>query len=164
MSSHVLPLLGALRRIAQSLDSYSKAIEHSAGLTLPQLLLLEALRNETAPITAGRLADRVSLTQGTVTSILDRLEDRGLVARTRALEDRRRVLVTLTPRGRDRLGAAPALMRDDFVRGFAALPEAEREALLAAVERIGSLMRTEPVPAVAATPEVRAGEWMDQPS
>ncbi|WP_169577597.1 MarR family winged helix-turn-helix transcriptional regulator [Sinimarinibacterium sp. CAU 1509] len=164
MSSHVLPLLGALRRIAQSLDSYSKAIEHSAGLTLPQLLLLEALRNETAPITAGRLADRVSLTQGTVTSILDRLEDRGLIARMRAIEDRRRVLVTLTPQGRDRLNVAPALMRDDFVRGFAALPEAEREALLAAVERIGSLMRTEPHSEARGVSVPQASELMDQPN
>ncbi len=161
MSSHVLPLLGALRRIAQSLDSYSKAIEHSAGLTLPQLLLLEALRNEPAPITAGRLADRVSLTQGTVTSILDRLEDRGLIARTRAVEDRRRVLVNLTPGGRERLGVAPALMRDDFVRGFAALPEAEREALLAAVERIGSLMRTEPQPVARGASARRANDLVD---
>ncbi|MES0873053.1 MarR family winged helix-turn-helix transcriptional regulator [Sinimarinibacterium thermocellulolyticum] len=142
MSPDTLHLLGALRRIAQSLDTYSKTIEHESGLTLPQLLLLEALRDEREPPTAGRLAQRVSLTQGTVTSILDRLEARGLLRRARANDDRRRVLVTLTPRGRSLLAKAPPLMHADFLRGFAALGASERAGLLDAVDRIAALMRS----------------------
>lgn len=142
MSPDTLHLLGALRRIAQSLDTYSKTLEHDAGLTLPQLLLLEALRTETEPPTAGRLAQSVSLTQGTVTSILDRLEARALVRRTRADDDRRRVLVALTPRGRALLLKAPPLMHADFLRGFAALSTAERTSLLMSVDRIAALMRS----------------------
>jgi DNA-binding MarR family transcriptional regulator len=142
MSPDTLHLLGALRRIAQSLDTYSKTIEHDAGLTLPQLLLLEALRSDGDALTAGRLAQRVSLTQGTVTSILDRLEARGLVRRTRANDDRRRVLVALTPRGRSLLAKAPPLMHADFLRGFAALSSVDRAGLLDAVDRIAALMRS----------------------
>ncbi|MGB1560243.1 MAG: MarR family winged helix-turn-helix transcriptional regulator [Sinimarinibacterium flocculans] len=142
MSPDTLHLLGALRRIAQSLDTYSKTIEHDAGLTLPQLLLLEALRSDGDAPTAGRLAQRVSLTQGTVTSILDRLEARGLVRRSRANDDRRRVLVALTPRGRSLLGKAPPLMHADFLRGFAALTTSDRAGLLDAVDRIAALMRS----------------------
>jgi DNA-binding MarR family transcriptional regulator len=142
MSPDTLHLLGALRRIAQSLDTYSKTIEHEAGLTLPQLLLLEALRSEDEPPTAGRLAQRVSLTQGTVTSILDRLEARGLIRRTRSDDDRRRVIVTLTSRGRSLLAKAPPLMHADFLRGFSALTVDDRAGLLAAVDRIAALMRS----------------------
>lgn len=141
MSPDTLHLLGALRRIAQSLDTYSKTIEHEAGLTLPQLLLLEALRSEAEPPTTGRLAQRVSLTQGTVTSILDRLEVRGLVRRTRSDDDRRRVLVALTSRGRSLLGKAPPLMHADFLRGFAALAAHDRSELLDAIDRVAALMR-----------------------
>ena len=143
MSPDTLHLLGALRRIAQSLDTYSKTIEHESGLTLPQLLLLEALRSEIEPPTAGRLAQRVSLTQGTVTSILDRLEARGLIRRTRSDDDRRRVLVALTARGRGLLGRAPPLMHADFLRGFSALAAHDRHGLLDAIDRIAALMRSE---------------------
>jgi DNA-binding MarR family transcriptional regulator len=142
MSPDILHLLGALRRISQSLDTYSKTIEHDAGLTLPQLLLLEALRGEPEPPTAGRLAQRVSLSQGTVTSILDRLEARNLVRRTRADDDRRRVLVALTVRGRNLLQKAPPLMHAEFVQGFAALGSDDRDALLHAVDRVAALMRS----------------------
>jgi DNA-binding MarR family transcriptional regulator len=152
MPIELLQLLGALRRIAQSLDTYSKTIEHEAGLTLPQLLLLEALRAEPEPPTAGRLAQRVSLTQGTVTSILDRLEVRALVRRTRAVDDRRRVLVALTARGRNLLQKAPPLMHAEFLRGFAALGADERAALLQSVDRVAALMRSED-PSPASRPE-----------
>ncbi len=152
MSAQTLQLIGALRRISQSLDSHSKFIEHSAGLTLPQLLLLEALRREPDPLTAGRLAQQVSLTQGTVTSILDRLEDRGLIHRGRAADDRRRVLVTLTPLGHAKLDSAPPLMHADFLRRFDALAETERDLLLQTLEQIAALMRVGE-PAAPTTPK-----------
>lgn len=145
MPTPSLQLLGALRRITQSLDTYSKAIEHSAGMTLPQLLVLEALRDDDT-LSAGRLAERVSLTQGTVTSILDRLESRGWIERVRATEDRRRVMVALTQAGRERLQAAPSLMRDEVMQEFARMDDDERQALLDAVERVAALMRKAAAP------------------
>src|SRR5690606_4770677 len=105
------------------------------------LLLLEALRSADAPPSAGRLAQQVSLTQGTVTSILDRLEARQLVRRVRSDEDRRQVLVVLTARGAALLKRAPPPMHAEFIRGFKVLPAAERRALLAAIDRTADLMR-----------------------
>ncbi|MEW6166158.1 MAG: MarR family transcriptional regulator [Pseudomonadota bacterium] len=141
MPPDILQLVGALRRIGQSLDTHSKTIEADAGVTLPQLLLLEALHAEPEPPTAGRLAQRVSLSQGTVTSILDRLEARGLVRRTRSEADRRRVLVQLTVAGRSAHAAAPPLLHADFIRGFSMLAADERGRLLDAVDRIAEMMR-----------------------
>jgi DNA-binding MarR family transcriptional regulator len=54
----------------------------------------------TAGLTIGELADILLLQQPTVTRIVDRIEKDGLVARKSASDDRRRVIVTLTPRGR----------------------------------------------------------------
>ena len=48
-------------------------------------------------ITAGELAVAVGLSPGAVTTVLDRLEKRGFVTRTRDPEDRRRVTLRLTP-------------------------------------------------------------------
>jgi DNA-binding MarR family transcriptional regulator len=47
-------------------------------------------------LTAGELASAVGLSPGAVTTALDRLEQRGLVRRTRDSEDRRRVTVEMT--------------------------------------------------------------------
>jgi DNA-binding MarR family transcriptional regulator len=51
-------------------------------------------------ITAGRLAEESGLTTGAVTAMIDRLERAGHVRRVRDEEDRRRVLVEVTPRTR----------------------------------------------------------------
>jgi DNA-binding MarR family transcriptional regulator len=48
-------------------------------------------------LTAGELAAAVGLTPGAVTTVLDRLEKRGFVTRTRDPEDRRRVTLKPTP-------------------------------------------------------------------
>lgn len=56
-------------------------------------------------ITAGRLAEESGLTTGAVTAMIDRLEAAGYVRRVRDREDRRRVLVDLTPRARRAGGA-----------------------------------------------------------
>jgi DNA-binding MarR family transcriptional regulator len=137
----MLRVVSALRRIAQAMDSHSKWLEGHARLTVPQLLVLEALRHEAAALTAGALAERVSLTQGTVTSILDRLEAKSLITRVRATEDRRRVLVALTREGQEAIRVAPPLMQAQFTRAFEDLPKQERESLTRALERVAELVK-----------------------
>ncbi|NKF21095.1 MarR family winged helix-turn-helix transcriptional regulator [Solimonas marina] len=146
MTDTVLPLLSALRRISQSLDSYSKLIEARAGMSLPQRLLLEALLQSATPVSAGDLARKLSLTQGTVTIILDRLVTRGLVERRRAADDRRRVLVSLTAEGLRRAQQAPPLMADTFLKSFNRLSDSERNLLLASVTQLAALMRADDAP------------------
>jgi DNA-binding MarR family transcriptional regulator len=48
-------------------------------------------------LTAGELAEAVGLSPGAVTAVLDRLEERGLVTRSRDPDDRRRVTLRMTP-------------------------------------------------------------------
>jgi DNA-binding MarR family transcriptional regulator len=54
------------------------------------------------PITAGKLAERSGLTTAAVTAVLDRMEEAGYLRRLRDADDRRRVLVELTPLARKR--------------------------------------------------------------
>ncbi|WP_317153631.1 MarR family winged helix-turn-helix transcriptional regulator [Sphingopyxis indica] len=69
------------------------------GLTYPQYLVMLVLWKE-APLTVGSLGDRLHLDSGTLTPLLKRMELADLVTRTRDVEDERRVLIDLTPRGR----------------------------------------------------------------
>src|SRR3546814_2119677 len=97
-----------------SSDLHSKQLAREVGLTTPQVVLLQAVR-DLGEVTTGQLSRRVSLSQGTVTTILDRLESRGLVERYRSASDRRVVHSRLTRRGRAVLPRAPPLLPERYV-------------------------------------------------
>ena len=93
-------VLVALRRIMRAIDLHSHQLIQKHGLSGPQLVILQELSN-LGEVPIGTLAVAVSLSQATVTGIMDRLEQRGLVARRRDEEDKRRVLVSVTCSARD---------------------------------------------------------------
>ncbi len=79
------------------------------GLTYPQYLVMLALW-ETSPATVGELGERLRLDSGTLSPLLKRLEQAGLVVRRRDSDDERRVLVEPTPVGweiRERVTLVP---------------------------------------------------------
>jgi DNA-binding MarR family transcriptional regulator len=121
-------VIGALRRITRAIDLHSRALVQQHGLTVPQLATLRAVANR-QPVTASGLAKAIHLSLATVTGILDRLEKRGLVARSRDGHDRRSVVVQLTEAG-------------------AKLVESERTQLLASLQRIAAMMDAERIEAV----------------
>ena len=104
-------VLVALRRIIRATDLHSKRLSKESGLTAPQLLILQTLRNE-GELTAGEVARKVSLSQATVTTIIDRLEKREYVIRERSSQDKRKVFLHLSDAGRDALGNAPKPLQD----------------------------------------------------
>lgn len=70
------------------------------GLTYPQYLTMLVLWEADAPLTVGAIGERLRLDSGTLTPLLKRLEDTGLVERRRDADDERRVNVALTHEGR----------------------------------------------------------------
>jgi DNA-binding MarR family transcriptional regulator len=69
------------------------------GLTYPQYLVMLVLWEQDA-LMVSALGDKLHLDSGTLTPLLKRLEVGGFISRQRAADDERRVLVTLTPTGR----------------------------------------------------------------
>ena len=89
--------------LARCYATYAKAIAAKVqdyGLTTPQFGTLEALYH-LGPLSLGELAEKLLVTGGNVTYVMDRLEDQGLVYRYRRPDDRRVILARLTPEGRD---------------------------------------------------------------
>ncbi|MFM1895728.1 MAG: hypothetical protein RLZZ385_802 [Pseudomonadota bacterium] len=128
----------ALRRVIRSIELHSRSLMSTHGLTGPQATLLRALLAK--PLTAGDLAEQVNLSQGTVTDILNRLEQRQLLRRTRDTEDRRRVIVELTDTARSMLSSAPPLLQERFSSRFNQLADWEQSLLLASLQRIAHMM------------------------
>lgn len=128
-----------LRRIIRAADLQSKYLEKTAGLTSPQLLLMQAIQDH-GEITVGELAREISLSHATVTTIIDRLEKRELVFRERSQQDKRRVYVHLTDGGRAMLSNAPTPMQSHFVQRFRDLPDWHQNMILSSVQRVAEMM------------------------
>ena len=132
-------VLITLRRIIRAIDMRSRRLMQQAGLTGPQLLVLQAL-GQCEEMTAGELAREVNLSQGTVTSILDRLEKRVLIERIRSHMDRRKVYVKLTVEGKKQLSSAPTLLQERFIERFVELKDWEQNQILASLQRLAEMM------------------------
>jgi DNA-binding MarR family transcriptional regulator len=132
-------VLIALRRVIRATDLHSKYLAKTTGLTAPQILLLQALRDK-GQITIGELAQEVSLSQATVTTILDRVEKRGLVYRQRSETDKRKVHAFLTDEALEILKNAPIPLQEQFTRQFGDLQEWEQTMIISALKRVAQMM------------------------
>lgn len=136
----------ALRRIIRATDLHSKRVRRESGLTVPQVVLLQAIR-ALGEVSGRQLAEEVSLSQATVSTILDRLEGRGYVERYRSPQDRRVVHVRLTRMGQEILKRAPPLLHVRFVEALERLSAKERKVILESLERVAEMMGAESVDA-----------------
>jgi DNA-binding MarR family transcriptional regulator len=156
-------VLVALRRVIRATDLHSKRLSKHAGLTSPQLLIMRTIR-ELGEVTIGTIADKVSLSQATVTTILDRLEHRKLVYRVRSTQDKRKVHAHLTEEGADILSRAPNPLQEDFIKKFQSLHEWEQTMILASLQRVANMMDADNIdasPVLDVGPVLREDGWKE---
>lgn len=150
-------VLVSLRRIIRANDLHSRKLGKETGLTIPQLVILRAIEEANAP-SVSEISHQVSLSQATVTSILNRLEAHGLVRRLRSEQDKRRVHLQLTPEGCRLLEDAPKPLQEGFVARFNQLEDWERYLIVSSLARVASMMDAEDLdaaPLLAPGEEVR---------
>jgi DNA-binding MarR family transcriptional regulator len=139
-------VLSAMRRLIRATDLDSKRLARQTNLSTSQFLVLELLSRD-RPKTVGGIAEEVGLAQATVTNMLDRLEEKGLLTRARSDADRRQVNVLLTADGALLREHAPAALQTRFLTNFATLDEWERLMILSALNRIADLMEARDIEA-----------------
>ena len=139
-------VLIALRRVIRATDLHSKHLAKTTGLTAPQILLLKSIHAK-GQATIGELANDVSLSQATVTTILDRLEKRKLVYRERSTTDKRKVHVHMTEQAIETLKKAPIPLQDHFTRQFETLQDWEQTLIISALQRLAQMMDAQDIDA-----------------
>jgi DNA-binding MarR family transcriptional regulator len=139
----VLDFMRALWALDHSLQSASKRMEATLGVTAPQRLVVRIV-GRFPGISAGHISDILHLHPSTLTGVLQRLEERALVVRRPDPADARRALFELTVRGREvdelRSGTVEAAVRRALRRLSPATARAVREAsevLSAELGRLG---------------------------
>ena len=155
-STAVAGIIDNLRRVFQVVNEYSKRAEKETGLTGPQLWAIKVIY-ESEAIKVSELARKMYLHPATVVGILDRLESRGLVARTRSTEDRRVVYVDLTELGKDLVKQAPEVVQGVLVRGLEQLPKDELLTIANSLEQLVGIVGAQGVaPKLMLSPCVNA--------
>ncbi len=139
-------VLVSLRRIIRATDLQSKRMVKSCGLTIPQVMVMRAI-SALGDVTVKRISDDVSLSQATVTTILNRLEDKKLTERVRSSVDKRVVNARLTEAGTEVLLSTPPLLHEKFIERFEALEDWEKTQILSALQRVATMMDAETIDA-----------------
>lgn len=137
-----LHILRSLRRIIRAVDLYSGKLKSRHKITGPQLICLLAIV-ENGPLTATSLARLVHLSSSTVVGILDRLEKKELIRRTRDEKDRRQVNVAATESGVRLANHAPSPLQDGLARALSKLSELEQATIALSLRRIVDLMEVD---------------------
>jgi MarR family transcriptional regulator, organic hydroperoxide resistance regulator len=144
----VLEFMRLLWSIDHGLQTTSKRMEVTLGITGLQRMVLR-LVGRFPGIPAGRLAHLLHVHPSTLTGVLKRLEDKGLLARGVDPMDARRALFTLTPRGRaldvPSTGTVEAAVQRALQRVSGAKLATAREVLNALSQELGNGEAT-PVP------------------
>ncbi|CDX16220.1 Transcriptional regulator, MarR family [Mesorhizobium sp. ORS 3324] len=142
----------AIMRWQDVTQAYDEAVGARLGLIAAERHCLALLYG--GPQSAGAVATATGLTPAAVTALIDRLEARGLVTRTRSLEDRRKVVIEATERTRELSERYYGPIAREGEKVFASFSDAELAAVLrfvnAALDLQGeqlARLKAEPPPA-----------------
>lgn len=129
----------ALRRILRATELYGRELAKAAGLTAAQIRVLQVIA-ETGVSNPTAIATRMGVSQATITALIDRLQKKALVERHRSQRDRRQTDLTLTPDGQAAIVRAPDALQQRYVQQFEALEDWEQSMIVAALERVASML------------------------
>jgi DNA-binding MarR family transcriptional regulator len=141
----VQAVLDGVRRIVQALRASSRWAERHVGLSGAQLFVLQRLA-ETPAMSVNELAARTHTHQSSVSVVVSRLVELGLVTRTRSAADGRRVELSLAPRARRVVGRAPDVAQERLIRGIERLAPARRHELALVLGDLATAMQADASP------------------
>jgi len=123
-------VLNAIRGIVQALRESSRAAERHVGLSGAQTFVLRTL-SERASLSLNDLAAATHTHQSSVSTVVTRLVEDGLIRRTKSPEDARRLELSLTAKGRDVAARAPDAAQQRLIAAVNRLPAKRRHDLAA---------------------------------
>ncbi len=138
-------IIDNIRRVFKAVNDQSKRAEHETGITGPQLWTIKTIA-ENSPINIKDLANRIFLHPATVVGIIDRLESKGLVKRTRSKGDRRNVEIDLTTSGQELVAKSPEVAQGLLVNGLKILSVKELENLASCLEKLVNILHAQELP------------------
>jgi DNA-binding MarR family transcriptional regulator len=128
-----------IRKLMQGRELFTKALNRKYNVTAAQLNCLLAL-HENGPLPPSQIAKHMMVKSSTVTGVIDRLELKGLVARSRSSADRRVITIQLTENGQRLAANAPPPIQQKIIDGMKKLSDAEIDQIVLALSRLTSML------------------------
>ncbi len=130
----------ALRKIMQQMDYHSRRLNKCYGLTVPQIVCLYEIY-ENGKMTISALSKKIYLSMSTIVGVIDRLEEKQFVHRTRDIQDRRIIYIDITEKGKEFVSAAPYLLHNRLNDNLQVLTVEEQIALANSINLLVDLLR-----------------------
>lgn len=144
-STMVAGIIDDIRRIFYVLAEQARKAEHETGLTGSQLWVIKIL-DDASPMNVTELARRMYLHPATMVGLLDRLEAKRLVQRTRSDKDRRVVHVMITAQGQELVRNSPEVAQRLLVEGLEPLAENKVKSISIGVDQIVKILGVQKEP------------------
>lgn len=135
----VKEIIYQIRRLIQAKELYTKELTKKYQVSASQLNCLLALY-EQGPLPPSQIATHIMVKSSTVTGIIDRLELKGLVTRSRTSPDRRVITVELTESGRTLAENAPPPIQQKVLEGLERLPRSEMEKIVLGLKMLTQML------------------------
>lgn len=130
----------ALRKVMHHMDHHSRQLNKCYGLTVPQIMCLYEIY-EKGVMTLSLISKSVYLSMSTLVGVIDRLEEKGLIQRTRDVKDRRIIFIEITEKGKNFVHSSPYLLHNRLNENLQALTESEQIALAASIDLLVNLLK-----------------------
>lgn len=129
-----------LRRVMQQMDSHSRKLDRQYGITVPQIMCLYEIY-ERGALTLSVLSKTVHLSSSTLVGIIDRLEAKEFLKRTRDTEDRRTIFIDITAKGRKFVESSPQLLHNRLQGQLQALSEDEQIIIANSLDLLAEMLK-----------------------
>ena len=128
-------ILIKIRKIVRSINLESKKIHRDYGVSIPQILCLNYLKNSPDfQSTQKDICSFLNLNPSTVTGIINRLESKGFIARLPKKDDKRKTSIVLTSKSSVLLKKIPPLMHERLSRNLQTMSPADAEKINEALD------------------------------
>jgi DNA-binding MarR family transcriptional regulator len=160
--------LDSIRRIVRILRVSSRTAEKQVGLSAAQLFVLHTLGDQPA-LSLNELAERTRTHQSSVSVVVQKLVDRGMIEKAPVPGDGRRTALSITPAALPLLRDAPHAPTELLITALERMPQAARERLATSLARLVKELGADREPATmlfeddAAAPAPPAGAEKNQP-
>ena len=149
-------ILIMIRKILRTVNLESKRIQKSHGVSIPQLLALKFLKDQKDYwSTASKIKQHINLNASTVSGILSRLEQKGLIVRTTSSEDKRSSKVILSAKGLTFLESAPRTIQERLTTNMDKLSKTKRQEL---EQNLNLLIEIMDIKDIDSSPVIVSGE------
>jgi DNA-binding MarR family transcriptional regulator len=132
-------ILFSIRRLVQAEEGYNKCLEKKYGIGTSQFLCILAIY-ESGPMPPSQIAKYILVNSSSLTRVIDCLERKNLVERSRVSDDRRVVTISLTEGGKTLVENAATDMNQEFAIVLCQLKDNEAERIMKAMKGLADLI------------------------